>query len=82
MSRPDLPRAFGREAFGDDPAAYDAVRPAYPDWVFDELAARGALGPGTGGPSAPTARPDHAPVNPGARWSVTASIAVICSRSV
>jgi SAM-dependent methyltransferase len=45
----DLPRAFGREAFGADPAAYDAVRPAYPGWVFDELAARGALGPGTVG---------------------------------
>jgi SAM-dependent methyltransferase len=43
----ELPRAFGREAFGDDPAAYDAIRPGYPDWVFDELAARGALGPGT-----------------------------------
>lgn len=43
----DLPRAFGREAFGGDPAAYDAIRPAYPAWVFDELAARGALGPGT-----------------------------------
>lgn len=47
MSGPDLPRAFGREAFGADPAVYDAVRPEYPDWVFDELAARGALGPGT-----------------------------------
>jgi SAM-dependent methyltransferase len=42
-----LPRAFGREAFGADPAVYDAVRPDYPDWVFDELVARGALGPGT-----------------------------------
>ena len=50
MSRDDgneLSRAFGREAFGADPAAYDAVRPAYPDWVFEELTARGALGPGT-----------------------------------
>src|SRR5436190_11440584 len=43
----ELPRVFGREAFGADPAAYDAVRPPYPDWVFDELTARGALGPGT-----------------------------------
>lgn len=43
----DLPRAFGREAFGADPAAYDSVRPDYPAWVFDELAVRGALGPGT-----------------------------------
>jgi hypothetical protein len=39
----DLPRCFGREAFGADPAAYDAVRPPYPDWVFDELAARDVL---------------------------------------
>lgn len=44
---PVLPRAFGREAFGADPAVYDAARPEYPDWVFDELAARRGLGPGT-----------------------------------
>jgi SAM-dependent methyltransferase len=43
---PELSRAFGREAFGADPAAYDAVRPGYPAWVFDELVARGALRPG------------------------------------
>jgi SAM-dependent methyltransferase len=43
---PELSRAFGREAFGADPAAYDAVRPGYPTWVFDELVARGALRPG------------------------------------
>lgn len=43
---PKLSRAFGREAFGADPAAYDAVRPGYPAWVFDELVARGALRPG------------------------------------
>jgi SAM-dependent methyltransferase len=41
-----LPRSFGREAFGADPATYDSVRPAYPDWVFDELVERGALRPG------------------------------------
>lgn len=42
----DLPRAFGREAFGADPATYDSVRPAYPGWVFDALVERGALRPG------------------------------------
>lgn len=42
----DLPRSFGRGAFGADPAAYDAVRPDYPAWVFDELVQRGALWPG------------------------------------
>jgi hypothetical protein len=74
--RPDdeLPRAFGREAFGADPAAYDAVRPGYPAWVFDELVARGVLG---------AQRSDRRQLraNPGARCSVTASRAVICSRS-
>lgn len=42
----DLPRAFGREAFGEDPATYDSIRPAYPAWVFEELVERGALQPG------------------------------------
>lgn len=47
MTRPeDLPRSFGREAFGADAAAYDAARPAYPPWVFEELTVRGALRPG------------------------------------
>jgi SAM-dependent methyltransferase len=46
---PELSRAFGREAFGADPAAYDAARPGYPAWVFDELVARGALRPGAAG---------------------------------
>jgi SAM-dependent methyltransferase len=32
-----LERAFGREAFGADPANYDAARPAYPAWVFKVL---------------------------------------------
>jgi SAM-dependent methyltransferase len=41
-----LPRAFGRQAFGDDPANYDATRPDYPDWVYDTLAERCGLGPG------------------------------------
>jgi SAM-dependent methyltransferase len=36
---------FGREAFGRDPAGYDAARPAYPDWVFDFLRERCGLVP-------------------------------------
>jgi SAM-dependent methyltransferase len=42
---PQLERSFGRQAFGADPANYDAARPPYPDWVFERLAACG-LGPG------------------------------------
>jgi SAM-dependent methyltransferase len=42
----DIDRDFGRRAFGDDPANYDAARPTYPDWVFDALKARCGLGPG------------------------------------
>jgi SAM-dependent methyltransferase len=38
---------FGREAFGRDPAGYDAARPAYPDWVFDLLRDRCGLAPDT-----------------------------------
>jgi SAM-dependent methyltransferase len=32
-----LERSFGRQAFGADPANYDAARPGYPTWVFDTL---------------------------------------------
>ncbi|HWF76936.1 MAG TPA: methyltransferase domain-containing protein [Caulobacteraceae bacterium] len=42
-----LARSFGRQAFGEDPANYDAARPDYPDWVFEELRARCGLGPGS-----------------------------------
>jgi SAM-dependent methyltransferase len=42
----DIPKAFGRRAFGDDPANYDAARPGYPDWVYDTLRERCGLGPG------------------------------------
>lgn len=42
----EIDRAFGRRAFGDDPANYDASRPAYPEWVFDTLRTRCGLGPG------------------------------------
>jgi len=34
---------FGREAFGSDPASYHAIRPAYPDWVFEMLVNRGCV---------------------------------------
>jgi SAM-dependent methyltransferase len=40
-----IDRSFGRQAFGADPANYDAARPPYPDWVFEALAERG-LRPG------------------------------------
>ena len=38
-------RIFGRQAFGRDPAGYDAARPAYPDWAFDFLRERCGLVP-------------------------------------
>jgi SAM-dependent methyltransferase len=40
-----LARSFGRQAFGEDPANYDAARPDYPDWVFETLRERCGLGP-------------------------------------
>jgi SAM-dependent methyltransferase len=42
----DIDRRFGRQAFGDDPANYDASRPPYPAWVFDTLRERCGLRPG------------------------------------
>jgi len=45
MSDTSIDWTFGRRAFGRDPAGYDAARPAYPDWVFEVLRARG-LAPG------------------------------------
>jgi len=41
-----IARTFGREAFGADPAAYDAARPGYPEWVWDALTQRCGLVPG------------------------------------
>jgi len=41
MAKIDL--SFGREAFGSDPANYDASRPDYPDWVYETLAERCGL---------------------------------------
>ncbi|MFI4975339.1 MAG: class I SAM-dependent methyltransferase [Caulobacterales bacterium] len=43
---PPLDRRYGRQAFGADPAAYDAARPDYPAWVFDKLAQRCGLASG------------------------------------
>ncbi|MBS1606202.1 MAG: hypothetical protein JST42_26325 [Bacteroidetes bacterium] len=37
---------FGREAFGADPAGYHAVRPGYPEWVFEVLRERCGCGRG------------------------------------
>jgi SAM-dependent methyltransferase len=45
--RERLSLSAGREAFGDDPAAYHAARPDYPDALYAELARRAGAGPGT-----------------------------------
>jgi SAM-dependent methyltransferase len=39
-------RHFGRTAFGGDAAGYDAIRPAYPDWVYQVLCERCGLATG------------------------------------
>ena len=44
MSAPTLPKRFGRQAFGEDPASYHSSRPEYPDWVYDTLRSRCGLG--------------------------------------
>lgn len=41
-----LDRQFGRTAFGADAAGYDAIRPDYPDWVYQVLRDRCGLGAG------------------------------------
>jgi SAM-dependent methyltransferase len=41
-----IDRRFGRAAFGADPPGYDAVRPDYPDWVYQVLRERCGLAPG------------------------------------
>jgi SAM-dependent methyltransferase len=43
----ELDRSFGRIAFGEDPANYDAARPPYPGWVFDTLKDRCGVGAGS-----------------------------------
>jgi len=34
---------FGRGAYGSDPVGYHAIRPAYPEWVFEMLVERGCI---------------------------------------
>jgi SAM-dependent methyltransferase len=41
-----LDRHFGRTAFGGDAAGYDAIRPAYPDWLYQVLCERCGLATG------------------------------------
>jgi SAM-dependent methyltransferase len=57
VSKLIIDKAFGREAFGLDPAGYHAARPGYPDWVYDVIhehcglrqnTATFEIGPGTG----------------------------------
>lgn len=43
MTKPIIKKAFGREAFGLDPAGYHAARAAYPDWVYEVLCNRCGL---------------------------------------
>ena len=42
-----IDKGYGREAFGSDPAGYHAVRPAYPEWVFEVIRERCGCGVGT-----------------------------------
>lgn len=42
----ELSRLFGRQAFGENPAAYHNVRPAYPEWVYETLVSQCGLRPG------------------------------------
>ena len=42
----EISLAEGRHLFGLDPAGYDATRPDYPSWIFEELKDSGALFPG------------------------------------
>jgi SAM-dependent methyltransferase len=44
-----LDRAYGRQAFGDDPVSYHAARPQYPEWVFETLSSRCGLRRGASG---------------------------------
>lgn len=41
-----LDRRLGRSVFGGDPAAYDAIRPDYPEWVYAALRDCCGLAPG------------------------------------
>jgi len=46
MSRSELDISAGRAAFGDDPAAYHAARPPYPEELFEVLRRKCGLAPG------------------------------------
>lgn len=43
MNKSFIDRKFGRKAFGANPSGYHAVRPAYPEWVFEILCNRCGL---------------------------------------
>jgi SAM-dependent methyltransferase len=43
VSKSIISKAYGREAFGLDPAGYHAARPAYPDWIYELLCERCGL---------------------------------------
>lgn len=45
---PEIDREEGRRLFGSDPAAYDSARPGHAERVYEVLAERCGLGPGTG----------------------------------
>jgi len=44
---PEIDRSEGRRAFGADPAGYERARPGYPARVYELLASRCGLRPGT-----------------------------------
>jgi SAM-dependent methyltransferase len=46
VSKPVVDIEAGRAAFGEDPAAYERARPAYPEAIFDILRERCGLAPG------------------------------------
>ncbi len=67
----EIPRHFGRAAFGAHSSLYNQARPAYPGWIFDLLVAQNALypdartleiGPGSGQATATLARLGAAPI--------------------
>lgn len=43
MTATGLAKAFGRQAFGENPASYHSARPGYPAWVYDTLTSRCGL---------------------------------------
>lgn len=47
MKESPIDRQYGRIAFGSDPEGYHAVRPAYPEWVYETLCDHCGLAQGT-----------------------------------